>query len=124
MQHCAGTAVDAPWAFGGAYQAGALGDGAYSVPGFEGDAGHDILMALVDWVEGAGGGGGSGGANADGDGGDGAAVYAVVATTWKVSDDPSSGVLRQRPICAWPAAAAWDGAGDVDKASSWSCSSR
>lgn len=103
MQHCWGTTVDAPWNFAGAFQAGSLGSGAWSVPGFE-DAEHDAMMALVDWVE------------------KGRAVERIVATTWTDTMDPTSGVRRQRPICAWPRKAVWDGRGDADVASSWSCS--
>lgn len=104
MQHCWGTAVDAPWNLGGAFQAGVMGSGVWSVPGFE-DAEHDALMALVEWVEG------------------GRAVESIVATTWRSSMDPTSGVRRQRPVCAWPKRAVWDGKGDVDDAASWRCSS-
>lgn len=103
MQHCGDTVVDAPWAFGGSYQAGVLGDDTYSVPGFEGDRVHDVLLALMDWVE------------RD------TAADAVVATTWRESNDPSTGVLRQRPLCAYPSTATWDGVGNVDQAGSWSC---
>ncbi|KAL2126236.1 hypothetical protein VTI74DRAFT_1373 [Chaetomium olivicolor] len=103
MQHCWGTAVDAPWNFGAAFQAGQMGSGWASVPGFE-DAEHDALMALVDWVE------------------KGKAVDSIVATTWTLSMNPASGVRRQRPICAWPKNAVWDGKGNPDVASSWSCS--
>ncbi|KAI1103875.1 tannase-domain-containing protein [Jackrogersella minutella] len=102
MQHCGMTKVDAPWALGGATQAAALGNDTYSVPGYA-DAQHDMLLALVDWVE------------------NGVPIDQVIATTWKTSTDPSSGVLRQRPICAYPDTAAWDGSGNVDDAASWSC---
>ncbi|RYP76647.1 hypothetical protein DL769_003607 [Monosporascus sp. CRB-8-3] len=103
VQHCGLTDVDAPWAFGGAYQAPVFGNRTHSVPGFEGDAGHDVLMALVDWVE------------------RGVPVDSFVATTWRSAKDPSSGVLKRRPVCAYPKVAAWDGVGDVDRADSWSC---
>ncbi|RYP60431.1 hypothetical protein DL771_010518 [Monosporascus sp. 5C6A] len=103
MQHCGLTDVDAPWAFGGAYQAPVFGNHSHSVPGFEGDPGHDVLMALADWVE------------------RGVPVDSFVATTWRSPREPSSGVLRQRPVCAYPNVAAWDGVGDVDRADSWSC---
>jgi hypothetical protein len=104
MQHCWGTAVDAPWNVGGAFQAGVMGSDVWSVPGFE-DAEHDALMALVEWVE------------------RGRAVESIVATTWRSSMDPTSGVKRQRPVCAWPKRAVWGGKGDVDVATSWKCSS-
>jgi hypothetical protein len=104
LQHCWGTSVDAPWHIGGAFQSSLMGSGAWSVPGFE-DPEHDALLALVEWVE------------------QGRPVDRIVATTWTSPMDPSSGVRRQRPICPWPRYAVWDGVGDVDVASSWTCSS-
>ncbi|KAL2017194.1 hypothetical protein VTK56DRAFT_2514 [Thermocarpiscus australiensis] len=104
IQHCAGTAVGAPWSFAGAFQAGYMGAGVWSVPGFE-DREHDAVLALVDWVE------------------RGRAVDSIVATTWRSPLDPTSGVLRQRPICPWPQKAVYDGVGDVNVAGSWKCSS-
>lgn len=62
-----------------------------------------MLLALVDWVE------------------NGKPVDQVIATTWQTSTKPSSGVARQRPICAYPDTAKWDGKGNVDEAASWSC---
>ncbi|KAI1370924.1 tannase-domain-containing protein [Hypoxylon crocopeplum] len=103
MQHCGLTTVDAPWALGGASQAASFGNDSYSVPGFV-DAQHDMLLALVDWVE------------------HGIPVDQVIATTWNAQTSPASGVLRQRPICAYPETARWDGQGNVDEAASWSCS--
>ncbi|KAJ4291396.1 CTP synthase ura7 [Collariella sp. IMI 366227] len=103
MQHCWGTAVDAPWNIGAAFQAAQMGSGWVSVPGYE-DAGHDALMALMGWVE------------------NGTAVESVVATTWALSMDPASGVKRQRPVCAWPKNAVWDGKGNADVPGSWNCS--
>lgn len=102
MQHCGLTAVDAPWALGGASQAAFLGNDTYSVPGFA-DSQHDVLLALIDWVE------------------NGKAVDQVVATTWNSQREPSSGVLRQRPICPYPDTAKWDGTGNLNEAASWSC---
>ncbi|KAI0600335.1 Tannase/feruloyl esterase [Biscogniauxia sp. FL1348] len=96
------TVTDAPWAFGGASQAAALGNDTWSVPGFR-DAQHDALLALMGWVEG------------------GVAVDSIVATTWDAPLDASSGVRRQRPLCAYPQMAIWDGVGNVDDAASWSC---
>lgn len=102
MQHCWGTVVDAPWSVAGAFQPGAMGTGYWSVPGFQ-DAKHDAVLALREWVE------------------EGKAVDEIVATTWRSSQDPTSGVLRQRPICPWPEKAVYKGHGDVDVADSWSC---
>ncbi|KAL6405886.1 putative feruloyl esterase b protein [Ilyonectria robusta] len=102
LQHCSGTAVDAPWYFAGGNQAGAIGTGVFSVPGFT-DPKHDAMMALMDWVE------------------KGTPVDRIVATTWVRATDPSSGVLRQRPICPYPSHAAYSGKGDVNAATSWVC---
>ncbi|KAI1307761.1 Tannase/feruloyl esterase [Xylaria venustula] len=102
MQHCWASPVDAPWAFGGGSQASIFGNDTYSVPGFE-DAQHDILLALVDWVE------------------KNATVDQVVATTWNTPTNVSSGVLKQRPLCPYPQMARWDGVNDVNNATSWSC---
>lgn len=102
MQHCWETAVDAPWYFAAPFQGSVLGNDTWSVPGFR-DAEHDILLALVDWVE------------------EGKAVESVVATTWTVSNDSDTGVLRQRPLCPYPEKAIYHGEGDADDASSWHC---
>lgn len=102
MQHCWGTTVDAPWNIAAAFQPGVMGTGYWSVPGFQ-DAKHDAMLALQDWVE------------------KGRAVDEIVATTWRSSQDPSSGVLKQRPVCPWPEKAVYKGHGDVDSAASWSC---
>ncbi|KAI1840423.1 hypothetical protein JX265_007153 [Neoarthrinium moseri] len=103
MQHCTGTAVDAPWYFAGGNQAGAVGTDVFSVPGFT-DAKHDALMALMQWTE------------------NGTPVDNIIATTWKNSTDPSSGVLKQRPLCPYPSEAVYKGSGDVNAAASWKCS--
>jgi hypothetical protein len=104
LQHCWGTAVDAPWNFGAAFQAGFMGSGVPPVPGFD-DPKHNAFKALIEWVE------------------RGKAVDSFVATTWKELRNANSGVKRQRPVCAWPKKAVWDGKGDVDAAASWRCSS-
>ncbi|KAI0446734.1 putative ferulic acid Esterase/Feruloyl esterase [Xylaria telfairii] len=102
MQHCWTTVVDAPWAFGAPSQASVLGNDTWSVPGFK-DAQHDILLALMDWVE------------------KNVTVDQVVATTWNKPTNVSSGLLKQRPLCPYPQMARWDGDGDLNDAGSWSC---
>jgi len=72
------------------------------VPGYK-DAQHDILLALIDWVE------------------KGVAVDSVVATTWNKPTNVSSGLLKQRPICPYPQMARWNGNGDMNDAASWTC---
>lgn len=104
VQHCLGTPETerAPWMIAGAAQAGAIGTDTWSVPGFK-DAKHDALLALVDWVE------------------KGRSVDTIIATTWVAQLNPSSGVLRQRPICPYPKKQVWDRRGSLDLPSSWSC---
>ena len=67
------------------------------------DATHDIQTALERWVE------------------DGAAPEHMVAT--KYTDDAAATrtVRLTRPLCAWPSVARYNGAGDPNAASSFSC---
>jgi hypothetical protein len=74
----------------------------WSVPGFV-DPQHDILLAMMQWVE------------------NGTAVDSFIATTWENQLNASSGLRSQRPICLYPKRAIWDGTGDVNAPSSWSC---
>lgn len=102
MQHCLGTVVNAPWYFAGWSQATAIGSGEWSVPGFK-DARHDALLALMQWTE------------------KGRSPDQIIATAWKETYNPASGVLQQRPICPYPKMAKWDQHGDVKIAASWTC---
>lgn len=102
MGHCLGSAVEAPWYIAGEYQAEAVSNGTWSVPGFR-DARHDALLALMQWTE------------------HGEAPDQIIATAWNSQYNTSSGVLRQRPLCPFPAMANWDRRGDINEASSWSC---
>jgi hypothetical protein len=61
------------------------------------------MLALIDWVE------------------KGKPVDSIIATTWKVSQNVSSGVAKQRPICVYPQKAIYDKVGDVNQTSSWTC---
>ncbi|MCJ1410742.1 hypothetical protein MMC19_004828 [Ptychographa xylographoides] len=100
MQHCAGSVNNAPWYFAGANQAGMLGTGVYSVPGFS-DARHDALLALMQWVE------------------EGVAPERIVATKF-VNDTVSLGVVRQRPLCVYPKISTYVG-GNANVASNFVC---
>jgi feruloyl esterase len=88
MQHCSGSIGNAPWYMGGAQTI----PGFYGVPGFR-DAEHDVLLALMEWVE------------------HGEAPEKVVVTKWRNDTDPGQGVLRQRPICKYPGEAVYMGEG-------------
>ncbi|KAK4222701.1 Tannase/feruloyl esterase [Podospora fimiseda] len=104
MYHCSFTdaTINAPWIMGGAGQAVALqqllglGKG-WSVPYFEGNGKYDALVALMDWVEKK------------------QPVEKLIATTWE-----TSGKMKQRPICKYPAKAKYN-RGDVYSADSWIC---
>lgn len=104
MQHCwsTDTSANGPWAFGGEFQATHLGPDQWSVPGFQ-DKQHDILMALMDWVE------------------KDEPIELVIATTWNQPLNASSGLKSQRPLCPYPQVALYDGSGDMNSAISWTC---
>jgi feruloyl esterase len=103
MSHCSGTQpeMDAPWYFAGPNQQPALGRSVYSVPGFE-DNEHDVLMAMMAWVE------------------EGRVPRYVVGTKY-VKDTMHTDVMRQRPLCMYPKQAKYKGEGNVNEASSWEC---
>ncbi|THZ04317.1 putative ferulic acid Esterase/Feruloyl esterase [Aureobasidium pullulans] len=103
MQHCTNTAttVNAPWYFAGANQAATLSSSVSGVPGFR-DAKHDVLLAMMAWVE------------------NGTAPAEIIATKW-VNDTLQDKVMRQRPLCMWPKKQKWSGQGDVNAAETWSC---
>jgi feruloyl esterase len=63
---------------------------------------QDLFSALVAWVE------------------RGRAPDAVVATKY-VDDAREKGVAMQRPLCAFPKKAWYDGAGDPNEATAFSC---
>lgn len=100
MQHCTTGVNGAPWYFAGANQARSLGTGVHSVPGFS-DAQHDILLALMAWVE------------------NGTAPDAIVATSW-VNDTVALGLNRQRPLCVYPKSSRYT-AGDPNLPGSFVC---
>jgi len=68
----------------------------------EGDPQHDMSAALELWVE------------------KGMAPAEIVATKYK-GDTPATGVLRTRPLCAYPLVAQWKGNGSTDDAANFAC---
>ncbi|PYH90335.1 tannase and feruloyl esterase [Aspergillus ellipticus CBS 707.79] len=100
MGHCNDTpaAVNAPYYIAGISM---TNNGQYSVPGYQ-DARHDVLLALMDWVE------------------NGTAPDAIIGTAYDNFTTLET-VMRQRPICAHPKLARWDGKGDPDETGSWAC---
>lgn len=103
MGHCSGTqpAMNAPWYFAGPNQPPALAPTVYSTPGFE-DEEHDVLMAMMAWVE------------------KGRIPEYVVGTKY-LNDTTHADVMRQRPLCMYPKQAKYSGTGDVNSASNWEC---
>ncbi|RAH73784.1 tannase and feruloyl esterase [Aspergillus aculeatinus CBS 121060] len=103
MEHCTSTPSDqdAPYYMNGDSQAGSLSGTIFGVPGFN-DSKHDLILAMVDWVE-----------------NDNAPDY-LIPTKYK-NDVVADGVDKQRPICPWPSLAKYKGQGDVDKAENWEC---
>jgi feruloyl esterase len=73
------------------------------VPGAQHDADHDIEKAMEHWVE------------------DGVAPEKIVATKYKYDTNPASGVVRTRPLCAYPLAARYKGTGSTDDAANFTC---
>jgi feruloyl esterase len=63
---------------------------------------HDILSALERWVE------------------QGVAPKRIDAVKY-VNDQPAQGVLRTRPLCAYPKQAVYDGSGSTDDAANFRC---
>ena len=105
MGHCASTSsiMNAPWYFAASGQPQTLGTNIYSVPGYS-DNQHDILLAIVAWVE------------------NGTAPESIIATKY-VNDSVEAGVDRQRPVCVYPKQAIYNGSGNPDLAESWGCQS-
>ncbi|KAI2629541.1 tannase and feruloyl esterase [Hypoxylon sp. NC1633] len=109
MAHCWGTPaeVKAPWMIGSAGQAAQIPpyNAGHSVPLGYSDSRHDALLALMDWVE------------------NGNAVSEIIASEFNFTDATLQRIVlyRQRPICAFPQTATWDGQGPQDDASSWRC---
>ncbi|KAK2761822.1 tannase and feruloyl esterase [Colletotrichum kahawae] len=103
IRHCMSTPsnVNAPWYIAGANQAAQLGASVSGVPGYH-DAAHDVILALVAWVE------------------NGTAPNSIIATEY-TNDNVASGVMRQRPICPHPQQAKFDGVGNPNDADSWHC---
>jgi feruloyl esterase len=93
--------MNAPWYFAGAGQASLLGDDVHGVPGFS-DAQHDVLLAMMAWVE------------------NGTAPSQVIVTKYE-NDTLHDAVARQRPLCMYPKQARYSREGDVNEAQNWNC---
>ena len=76
--------------------------GSASVP--LGDPEHDAGRALERWVE------------------DGVAPGQIIATKFKTGSNPTSGIVRTRPLCPYPQVAHYKGSGSTDDAANFTCS--
>jgi feruloyl esterase len=99
MNHCSGSTV-APWYIAAGSQS--VTGASHSVPGYE-DADHDIILAMMKWVE------------------EDEAPEKLIATKF-VNDTATKGVERQRPLCVYPKQAKYV-SGDPDAPESWECKS-
>ena len=76
-----------------------------SVPIAKADAQHSMQAAIERWVK------------------EGIPPDAIIATKFKTDGIPASGVVRTRPLCAYPQEAMYKGSGSIDDASNFMCSS-
>lgn len=67
------------------------------------DPQHNMTMALERWVE------------------KGVAPEKIIATKYQVDNNPSSQVVRSRPLCPYPLAAKYQGSGKTDNAANFTC---
>ncbi|KAJ5714499.1 tannase and feruloyl esterase [Penicillium malachiteum] len=100
MGHCTDTAdyVNAPYYIAGITM---TNNGQYSVPGYH-DAEHDVLYALMNWVE------------------NGTAPDYIIGTAFS-NFTTQDNITRQRPICPYPQQARYNESGDPDSPFSWEC---
>ncbi|KAF1988399.1 feruloyl esterase B precursor [Aulographum hederae CBS 113979] len=103
MGHCGESAPEthAPWNIGAGGVAMSGMASVHSVPGFV-DADHDVLLAVMRWVE------------------NGTAPTQMIGTAWKDEQKPGE-VYQQRPLCMYPEVAKYRGTGDVKSPESWEC---
>jgi feruloyl esterase len=80
------------------------GPDSFGQNGFDrGDPQHDLESALELWVE------------------QGSPPERIIATRYNTDLDPTSGVTRTRPLCAYPDVARWIGRGSTDDAANFEC---
>ena len=84
---------------GGSTGPSSIGGGAPEPPAAYRDAEHHVVSAVIRWVE------------------DGVAPEKIVATRFGTGGT----VVRQRPVCPYPAQATYSGSGDVNDAANFSC---
>ena len=100
LHHCSGSA-GAPFFIAGGGQATKEDNYTHSVPGFM-DSKHDIVLAVMDWVE------------------NGTAPDSIIATKWH-SDRVSEGLSKQMPLCPYPQVAQHQKGTNLAEADHWTC---
>jgi feruloyl esterase len=81
---------------------GGPGPNQFGQTGGDGDADHDVVVALEQWVE------------------KGLAPNQIIATKY-VENDRTKGIAMTRPLCVFPKAAKYVGTGDLNEASNFIC---
>jgi feruloyl esterase len=99
MNHCSGS-ITGPWYIAAGSQA--ITGATHSVPGYE-DAEHDVILAMMKWVE------------------TNEAPDHLIATKF-INDTATLGVQSQRPLCVYPKQAKYI-SGDPNLPGSWKCKS-
>ncbi|KAI0391449.1 feruloyl esterase B precursor [Xylariaceae sp. FL0594] len=99
MNHCSGS-VTGPWYIAAGSQS--ITGATHSVPGYE-DAEHDVIFAMMRWVEAK------------------KAPSQLIATKF-VNDTATLGVQSQRPLCPYPKQAKYI-SGDPNLSKNWKCKS-
>jgi hypothetical protein len=84
---------------------GGAGPNQFGQAGGVGDAEHDMVAALEQWVE------------------KGVAPARIIATKY-MSDDKTKGVAITRPLCPFPQVAKYKGSGEVTDAANFSCAAK
>src|SRR5882762_4545549 len=84
---------------GGGTGPSSIGGGAPEPTAAFRNAEHHVVSAVIKWVE------------------EGVAPEKIIATRF----DASGAVVRQRPVCPYPAQAAYNGSGDINNADNFSC---
>jgi len=79
------------------------GPGATEFGAFAPGAEAGMSTALEQWVE------------------HGKAPDKIIATRYKVDNNPSAGIVRTRPLCPYPQVAQYKGSGSTDEASNFAC---
>jgi len=82
---------------------GGPGPSSFGQAQVEGDRQHSVTKALEGWVENR------------------QAPAQIIATKFKVDNNPATGAIRTRPLCPYPQVAKYNGSGSTDDAANFAC---